>query len=711
MSELAREENLHGDNKILVEVKRRFKQCEDWEQFQRKLFLDDLKFANADSDNGYQWPNDIYNRRDTEDRPTLTINKTRQHNLQIINDAKKNKPEMKFRPAGDGATFEAAQVFEGLARHTEYISNATDAYDTATKSQVEAGIGYWRVITDYADDKSFDQEIYIRRVKDALTVYLDPDINEIDGSDALFGFVFEDVKREVFDLKYPDHKNIVGTNSFDMDGWLDDEHVRICEYYRKFSKKKTLVAYRVNPDDPNSDMNTVLLEDGEAPSEILKPILALPSTRTREVITHHVQWYKIAGDTIIEEKPWPGIYVPIVRLIGEETIINGLLDRKGHTRALKDPQRMYNYFSSAAVEFTALQTKAPWVAPARAIEGHETDWANANNENPSVLIYNDIGDDGSVIAAPERPQAPTPSSGYLQAMETARQEMMMVSGQYEANMGQKSNEVSGKAINERQRQGDTANYHFIDNLGIAIRFTAKIMLDLYPKIYDTLTVKKILAQDGTESSIMLDPQAAIAHRIATKQDEKNISAIFNPNVGKYDVYCDIGPAYATRRQEAWNAITQIVTADSALMPVIGDLLFKAADFPNADKIAERLFRMVPPQALGTGPSPAEAQAQQQIQEAQAQIKHLSTLLENTVRQLADEKSKLRSKDAQKDIDVYDAITRRLTILEKYVVSPKDNAQMFHSLMEQEHKATLDQIVAAAAPQLQADSNNVNGNTP
>lgn len=710
MSDLDREDGLKGDNKILAMVKRNFKQCEDWEQFQRKLFLDDTKFANADSDNGYQWPNDIYNRRDNEDRPSLTINKTRQHNLQIINDAKKNKPTMKFRPSGNGATFKSAQIYEGLARHTEYISNASDAYDTATKSQVDGGIGYWRVVTDFADNETFDKEIFIRRIKDAMTVMLDPDINEIDGSDAMFGLIFQDTKREVFNQKYPEYKNIVGTNSFDMEGgWIDEDHIRECEYYYKEAKKKKLVAWKADPDDPDSDVQTYLMEEGEIPNDIIAPILALPSTRTREVLDWVVHHVKIAGDMIIEKKIWPGIYIPIVRLIGEETIINGILDRKGHTRALKDPQRMYNYFSSAAVEFTALQTKAPWVAPARAIEGHEVDWANANTENPSVLVYNDIGDDGQPIAAPTRPTPPTPSQGYLQAMETARQEMMMVSGQYEANMGQKSNEVSGKAINERQRQGDTANYHFIDNQGIAIRFTAKIMEDLYRKVYDTKKIMKILAEDGTESSILIDPQAEKAHQEATKQHAKEVSAIFNPNVGKYDVYCDIGPAYATRRQETWNAITDILQRDSALMPIIGDLLFKSADFPNADKIAERLYHMVPPQALGNGGSPAQQQAAKELTEAQAQVKHLSLLLENTLRDLAEEKGKLKSKDQQKDIDVYEAITKRISSLEKHIVTPKDNAQMLHDLMTEEHASTLRNIEAANIAALKPDAGDDSGN--
>jgi hypothetical protein len=203
-SDLINEEGLTGDDRIIAEAQRRFKYCEEWESRARKLFLEDLKFSQADSDNGYQWPNEVRRNRDVDERPCLTINKTRQHNLQIINDCKQNKPRCAVRPVGDGATYESAQVYEGLFRHIEYISNASVAYDTATSFQVQAGIGYWRVVTDYLGNDNFDQEIFIRRIKDPLTVYLDPDINELDGSDARFGFIFDDMPLDEFRAAYPE---------------------------------------------------------------------------------------------------------------------------------------------------------------------------------------------------------------------------------------------------------------------------------------------------------------------------------------------------------------------------------------------------------------------------------------------------------------------------------------------------------------------------
>lgn len=674
-------DGLKGDDRIIAEAKKRFRKCEDWEADARQNFVQDLKFVNADADNGYQWPDKILTDRQTNSRPSLTINKTRQHCLMIINDAKKNKPSVNIRPVGNGATFEAAQTFEGVCRHIEYISNAEAAYDHATTFQVQCGIGYWRVITDYASEDDFDQEIFIRPVKDPRSVFLDPDIKEADGSDARYGFVFDDMPKDLYDLEFPKDKD-GGTHAplgSTADGWVTKDYVRVAEYYRVREKKDLLLAVT----DPDSGQVS-MIRRSKIPPELRPEIMADPATRKREVTDPVVEWFKIGGDKILDRTIFPCRYIPLVRVIGEETVIDGVMDRKGHTRALIDPQRMYNYMSSAAVEFGALQSKTPWVAPVRAIEGYVTYWETANTVNHSILPYNDRDDTGKEIAAPRRQEPPVSAPAFLDGMKVAANEMMMVSGQYEANMGQKSNEVSGKAINERQRQGDTATYHYIDNLAMAIRFTGKILVDLIPKVYDTKRVIRIMAEDGTPSEVMLDPNAKQAYVEQQAKQNEEVKAIFNPNVGRYDVEADVGPGYATRRQEAWNAFVQIVSQNKELMPLIGDIMFQNADFPGADEISARLRRMIPPQASGEGPPPQLAQAQQQIQGSQKAI-------ESLVQQLAEAKLSLKAKDAdmadkteQKAIDWEYAITDRLKVLLPTIVNPAEIARMVHDLAMQEH---------------------------
>lgn len=674
---------LSGDDKIIREAQDRFERCEKWEGEARKHYLNDVKFANGDSDNLFQWPDAVRQNRDIDQRPCLTINKTHQHNLMIVNDAKKNKPSVTVHPVSNGATYQAAEAFEGIVRHIEYISNAQTAYDTAVTGQVEGGVGYWRVVTDYENDDSFDQEIFIRRVSDSLAVFIDPDCMEADCSDARFGFIFEDMPRDEFKDEYPDEMEFVAQAALgNGSGWIDKDHVRIAEYYRRIEKSDKLVAFR------DSQTNELITErKSNIPSEIYKALKEDPTFKERDIIDHQIQWYKIVGEHVLEKKDWLGKYIPIIKIVGEETVIDGMMDRKGHTRALKDPQRIYNYWSSSAVEQVALQGKQPWVAPAAAIEGYETFWGTANKTNYSVLTYNHIADDGTMIPPPIRSEPPQMAQAYIQGMQISSTEMMMVSGQYQAQMGEPSNERSGRAIAERQRQGDTATYHFIDNLAIGIRYTGKILIDLIPKVYDTKRVRKILGLDGAEMELQIDPSNKAAFEAKQMKDGKAVQAIFNPTVGQYSVQADTGPAYDTQRQEAFNAFSQIAANNPELMGVIGDLLFKNADFPGADEIAERLERMVPPQAKG-GINP-------QVQQMQQQIQQLTGIATNLTEELASEKRKVKSREEQKEVDVYKAITDRLDVIAKHFeVTAKDKATMLHDLMKQEHQSGLNQIEAA-----------------
>jgi hypothetical protein len=689
-----------ADDELLIEVRDRFQQALDWEGEFRTLFTDDVRFCNGDSDNGWQWPDSLMADRGA--RPSLTVNKTRQHCLMVVNDAKQNKPEVRITAVSDQATKEAAEVFEGVVRHIEYISDAQTVYDMASEHQVQGGIGWWRLITDYEGPDSFDQEIRLVGIRDALSVYMDPDIQRRDGSDARFAFVVDDVPRDQFEAKYPEYKDRVPQIGFGIvdGGWADDEHIRVAEYYRRSEEADTL---HLLPDGSS-------LRESEVEDDAMREQLRQASVKSREITSEKVEWFKVVGSEVVERKDWPGKYIPLIRVVGEECIIEGKLERKGHARALKDPQRIYNYWTSSAVESVALQSRVPYVAAAESIEAFQHLWDKANTENYAVLPWNARDDQGQTLPAPVRQEPPQMGQAYLQGLQIAQQEMMMVSGQYAPQMGQPTGpdkDASGKAIALRQRAGDNATYHYVDNLAIAIRFTGRQLIDLIPKVYDTPRVLRILQADGTVDKVQLDPSAPQALQSvpsgtlgAVPQGQPPgppgmplgppnpmqgpvgpgvppgvvppgmppgpppdpldtqaaaVLRIFNPRVGRYEVQADVGPSYATKRQEAFNAFTQIMTASPQLMQIAGDLMFRAADFPMAEDFAERLGRMVPPQALGKGPPPEVMAMQQQLQGAQA---HTALLSEK----LAVAELKLKAKEEQKQVNIYDAQTKRIGTL-------------------------------------------------
>src|SRR5580765_597175 len=659
-----------GDAEIIKEAKARFERCVGWESAWRDRALFDTKFANADAHNGWAWDTNVKNERGN--RPTLTYNQVRVHNLLVVNDARQNKAQIKVTQTGGRASYEAAQVFSGIIRRIEYQSKAVDAYSTATYHQVESGIGYVRVETDYVDDTSFDLDLFIRRIADPRTVYMDPDCRLYDKSDANFAFVFEDIPRDRYEDEYGTEDNTAPVTLDHSDGWNDKDHVRVAEYWRRNLNNETIHLL--------NDGTTV--RDIDIPAELrdqIKPMIV----KSREVAEPEIEWFKLAGDKIIDREEWPGKYIPIVPFIGEETVIEGEMDRKGHTRSQIDAQRIYNYWASAAVEQVALQTKTPYIARVDAIpQSSQEQWVTANTKNWSVLLYNGIDETGQPIPPPTRVEPPAMAQAYVQGMSIAREDLRAVTGQYQAEQGMPSNERSGIAIQQRQRQSEQITYHYVDNQAKGIRQVGRILLDLIPKVYDVRRVVMTLAEDGDESKVVVDPEAPEAHQEvaqgpdgmpapvtpgqAQRQQEDperpDPTVIFNPNVGTYDVEADVGPSYGTQRQEAANAFSTIMAQNPAAFQIVGDFWAANSDFPGADELADRLKRGLPPQ-YKAGPDPQvmaiTQQAQQMQQQAQGLLQKADAEIAGLKAQLVHAQEMLKDKGAEIAIDDYKAETDRL----------------------------------------------------
>lgn len=615
------------DKTIIRRAHDRFRTCTAWEGDARQRFKDDIQFLFADPDNQCQWNAAVRAQRQLAGQPMVTINKTHTHWLHVVNQGKENKPQIQISPTGDEATYESAQIFEQIIRRIEYISDAQTAYDKASEFQVGGGIGYWRIRTRYTDDNTFDQELFIDQIPDPLSVYMDPHIKMQDGSDARFAFVYDDMPREEAEKKYG---KIVGRNTGGSDAlaWNRQDTVRVAEYYERSESRDWL--YAISRDDGS----TMLVRESEMPAEgraLLKEAMDKGAeVQRRRVPKYSVDWYLIVGDEIAEKSEWLGKYIPIIRVPGEEVVIEGRLDRKGLVRYLKDAQRAFNYNASAALEYGALQSKSPYIAPVEAIEGLENYWATANTQNHAYLPFNNRDENGNPVDAPARQQPPASAPVFMDGMQAAEHEMMMASGQYEATFSAQGNEIAGVAIEQRQKQGERVTFHFQDNLAKAIRFTGKQLIDLIPKYYDTKRLIRIMSESGEEQQIQIDPNAKQPVQQQQDQGESKVAAIFNPNVGKYDVQVTVGPNFETRRKQAFDAMTQMLATNQALSNVIGDLYMGNADFPVADKLQERMrnwIKATNPAVLGEI-DPQVQQLTGQLQQAAQIIQHLQQQIED-----------------------------------------------------------------------------------
>jgi len=564
----------------------------------------DIRFAAASPDDPWQWDESDMQARGN--RPMLTINKMPQHIRQVTNDIRQNRPAIRFRPADDGSDVEVAEILMGLVRHIEANSDADIAYDTASEHQVIHGLGYIRVVADYVSDDSFNQDIFIKRVKDPFKCYDDPNAEDPAGADRKYFFIEDKVSEKEFKEMYPKAEAIDW--KFDNDAsWFDSEkNVRLVEYFELIDTETDLYMWANGATSFKGDKLPQGVFEGEAP------------IKTRKAKKRSTMWRKLNGKEILEEREFPCKFIPVARVIGNEWEVDGKTYLSGLVRNAKDSQRMYNVAQSAIVERVMQSPKAPWLAPAEAVEGYEKTWQTANSANHAFLPYNHLDESGNPIPAPQRNSPATVETGLNQIAMGAADDIKSETGQYDASLGQKSNETSGVAIRARQREGDNATFHYVDNLGRAIRHVGRIILDMIPKIYDTERVARILGEDGSGAMATLDPENAEA-LTEYKDDQGAMQRIFNPNIGTYDVYTSSGPGFSTKRLEAVDAMTAMTQANPQLWQVIGDLLVKNMDWPGADDMAERLKLTLLPQVQQTLDKDKEEQLPPQIQQAMDQM--------------------------------------------------------------------------------------------
>ncbi len=672
----------------------------EWESVWRPRFIDDAKFAIGDSDNGYQWPGEIYNNRNRRSKPCLTINLIRQHNGIISNTARKNKSTVKFIGLGNGATQNSANVLQDLHRHVEWQSMAQDCYTLAREWQVRSGRGWWRWTTEY-EPGTFDQELYIVPILDPLSVLTDPEAKQKSGLDAAKTLIFDDVLNSELYSTYPELRNMnLGSNPLGINfysGWAEKDKTRVAEYFRKVRNERELVSFVHRGQRFTTHRDKI--EQVAQTEKSRKRILSDPQTKFRSEFLDEVEWYLVVGTEVVDSTIWPGKYIPLVPVRGEESIVEGIFDSPGHTRHMKDAQRMFNYNASGQVEFVAGQTKTPWLVAKKAIEEFEVDWAQANNETKSVLVWNHLDLDGGSeipIPPPQRIDPPQSSPAYQEGIQTALTQLQLASGQGERQLGQQGNERTGAAINGAQEQGETATFQWQDNYETGLMASGKIFIDLVPKVYDTRRIKHVLANDGSDYELVIDPGARESFLRQQAEDGHTIRAVFNPNLGRYDVAATVGPDFGSKRRETLQALTLILTQSPDLVGILGDIMLNAMDFEGAQEGAMRMKRMVPPQALGEGPSQKE-------QELQAQLVTLGSAMKKVLDLNAKDKLKLVGKDQLRDIEAYKAETDRMKALaDQLPLDPDGLKKIIEQLVEDTMQTNLEEVTTSAEEETKDD---------
>lgn len=576
---------------IIAAARQRMDEAASSDLDNRDRAQDDLRFLIGD-----QWPEEVRTERETDGKPCLTINRLPQFVRQVTGQIRQMNPAIRVVPADNMATEDVAEIYAGLIKQIEYKSDAQTIYEGGAESAAACSIGHWRVRADYADGMTFDQECVIERIHNPFSVFWDPLAKHPTRSDARYCFITEAVAKEDFREQYPDADMSDVTTENQMEGfrrWITADTVTVAEYF--------WIEYK--------EQEIALLRNGAV---IEKPIDGMDIVKRRKVRVPEIKWAKVTFNEVLEgPTDVPCRYIPVVAVTGEEWHLGEELYRSSVIRFAKDPQQLYNFARSTQAEVMTLQPKAPYMVTTKQINGLEEFWGQANTANRPYLPYHPDP------AAPPPMRVPPPVASQAVAMEVqmSAEDMKGTTGIYDASLGASSNEKSGIAIRERKMEAQTNTSVYADNMVKAITQTGKILVSMIPRVYDTQRVIRTLGEDDQEKQVLINSLMVANGEYVPINDL---------TMGSYDVRISVGPSYETKRQEASEGMMAFLQANPQAAPLIGDLIAKMQDWPESDRVAERLRKTLPPgmaedddqQAQPPQVDPAMMEQQQQQMQAE-----------------------------------------------------------------------------------------------
>lgn len=580
-----------------------------------------------------QWDRKDAERRKKSGRPVLTIDQIGQFVNQVSNDIRMNTPSIDIIPDGGGSSQETAEIYQGLIRNIEYKSNADSAYDNAVNFAIKCGIGYLRVDHDYSSPLSFEQELYIERVVNPFSVLFDQNSIESDGSDAKYCYVLEKMPLEEYKNQYPEASEASFMVADHYTSEQEKEEITLAEYFYIEEEEITII------------------QDGEDVRELGDGEEVIEGAVTRKTKKRTVRRCKMNGEEKLEETTFPGEYIPIIPVFGEEAWQDGKRHLMSLVRRSKDSQRMFNYWASMETEMLIRSPKGMW----KAAEGTTEDYADdyINSDKTAVYRYKQTDSDGKPAPSPEYVPPVQIPAGIVNARQQTTQDIRATMGLYDSFLGQQDNAISGVAIRQRQGEGNRAVFHYADNLVRSITQLGRVLVSAIPLIYDTPRLVRVIGKEDTDELV------GVNGAYVEGQEQHHYL-----EQGQYSVKVTTGASFSTMRQEASEAYQQMIAAQPQLMSVMGDLLFKYMDFPGAQAISERFKKTMNPSIISDDVDPQVAQMQMQNQELQQGIQILQQQIGELQGQIEDKQVELQIKAQSEQNDAIDDARKYELELEK-----------------------------------------------
>ena len=577
------------DIELTQKIRERVKKWDDNWRFNKDQYHEFTSFVM-----GSQWTEDESKLFIDYKKIPLSFNKLAPLINHLLGEQRQNTPNLQVIPS-DGVPVETAATREALVKDISLNSSAKRVYQNAFQQASIGGFGAYMIDTEYENNRSFNQIIVIRDIKDPTWCYWDVSAQSPCKTDGMCAGYRTRMSRKMFAGEYgKDLEASIGAEAnYDegsATGWIfstDNEITVISDYERVYKDEiiYQLSNSRVINAKELKKLEVIMVEDQKFYFDN-DELVTVENKRTvpKYTIVHR----KIAGDWILEETDFPSEQLPVI-FVDQ----NSYIDKSGKQicrpfiKDARDSQRYINYLGTQSAYLMRVSRYDQFLVSKENVKSPDTQiiW-----RDPATAQGGLVYDESPNGNKPEQLRPPELSQSLITQYQRALSDIESCTGMYGTQVGEQGNETSGKAIDARTRRGNYNTYVPFDSLNRTVACGGQIIDEMIPKIYDS------------ERSIMLNmPDRGVSEVTLNKQTDAYGSQIENDmRSGHYTIRLVPGASFEGQKQENLESIQTVLQADPSLFRLVADLYVENLPLANNIELRNRLRTIVPPEIIEAG---------------------------------------------------------------------------------------------------------------
>lgn len=656
---------------------------------------------------GSQWTDDEQDLLKTYRKVPLTVNKLASMANSLLAEQQSNTPQLVVEP-GPGCDEQTASLRETITKSIMFSPCAREVYETAAKQAIIGGFSAYLLDTEYEND-GFDLVPVYRDFRDPTKCFWDISSEHHNKIDSLKSGYVQMMSRERFSHEFGEsvERKITSRTSLNnnddddiIDGaidsgfspdvfvWADEKVVAVLHYYKVKFKKDTKYRLSDRTEIDQEEMDALVEASIEINSQLaeLNPEAAdtellwknnepVRIEDSRTISKPYVKHYKIAGQYIIEESIFPSNKCPLI-FVDQSSYY--MKDGKQVCRPFfvdaKDTQRYINYLRTQSAHILKVSRYDQYMGSKKNVASNDTQnmW-----RDPSTMQGMLLFDESPGGYVPQKLSPPELSQSLTIEYEKAIQDLYTCTGLYPTYLGQQGQEVSGVAINRRDRIGAKSIQPTLREIDKAVTAGGNVLNEMIPRIYDSERVIALESSDYGRTNVTVNKQTDEFGEVIENDITK----------GTYQVKLVAGPSTEGQKQDALESLDRVIQHDPALFRMFGDLYAENLPLDNTLQIKNRLKTIVPPQIIEAGKTGRMPEQAQQPPDPQQVAAQQAAEAQKSMMQLKQQELALKAKELEMKMSIE---LQKLQIEQAEIAAQLEEQQLRYA--GETHRANVDEVM-------------------